>query len=66
MAQDGKASACNAGELGLILGSGRSPGKGNGKPLQDCCLENPMTEEPGGFSPWGCKDSDTTEQLTLS
>ena len=38
----GKASACNAGDLGLIPGSGRSPGEGNGNPLQHSCLENPM------------------------
>ena len=37
-----KASACNAGDLGLISGSGRSPGGGNGNPLQYSCLENPM------------------------
>ena len=39
---DGKASACNAGDLGSIPGSGRSPGEGNGDPLQYSCLENPM------------------------
>ena len=39
---DGKASACNAGDQGLIPGSGRSPGEGNGNPLQHSCLENPM------------------------
>ena len=39
---EGKASACNAGDLGWIPGSGRSPGEGNGTPLQHCCLENPM------------------------
>ena len=39
---DGKESACDAGDLGLIPGSGRSPGEGNGKPLQYSCLENPM------------------------
>ena len=39
---DGKASACNAGDPGLIPGSERSPGEGNGKPLQHSCLENPM------------------------
>ena len=38
---DSKASACNVGDLGLIPGSGRSPGKGNGNPLQHSCLENP-------------------------
>ena len=36
-----KASACNAGDLGLIPGSGRSPGEGNGNSLQYSCLENP-------------------------
>ena len=39
---DGKASACNAGEQGSIPGLGRSPGEGNGNPLQHSCLENPM------------------------
>ena len=42
----GKASACIAGDLGLIPGLGRSPGEGNGNPLQYSCLENSMTEEP--------------------
>ena len=37
-----KASASNAGDLGSIPGSGRSPGEGNGNPLQYSCLENPM------------------------
>ena len=37
----------NAGDLGLIPGSGRFPGKGNGNPLQYSCLENSWTEEPG-------------------
>ena len=37
-----KVSASNAGDLGLIPGSGRSPGEGNGNPLQYSCLENPM------------------------
>ena len=39
---DSKASACNAGDPGLIPGSGRSPGDGNGDPLQYSCLDNPM------------------------
>ena len=38
----GKESACNVGDLGLIPGLGRSPGEGNGNPLQYSCLENPM------------------------
>ena len=45
---DGKESACSAGDKGnegLIPGSGRSPGRGNGNPLQHSCLENPM--DPG-------------------
>ena len=39
---DSKASAHNAGNPGSIPGSGRSPGEGNGNPLQSSCLENPM------------------------
>ena len=42
-----KASACNAGDMGSVPGSGRSPGEGNGNPLQYSCLENPMTR--GGW-----------------
>ena len=44
---DGKESACNVEDPGSIPGSGRSPGEGNGKPLQDSCLENPM--DGGGW-----------------
>ena len=43
-----KASASSAGDPGLIPGSGRSPGEGNGKPLQYSCLENPMDREATG------------------
>ena len=39
---DSKESACNAGDLSSIPGSGRSPGEGNGYPLQYSCLENSM------------------------
>ena len=39
---DGKESACNVGDLGLIPGLGRSPGEGNGNPLQNSCPENRM------------------------
>ena len=39
---DGKESACNVGEPGLIPGSGRSPGEGHGNPLQYSCLKNVM------------------------
>ena len=43
---DGKASAYNAGDLGSIPGLGRSPGEGNGNPLQYSCLENHMERGP--------------------
>ena len=95
---DGKESACNAGGLGLILGSGRAPGEKNGYPLQWASLvaqlvknrqqcgrpefdpwvrKIPQRRErlptpgfwPGEFhgkySPWGHKESDTTERLTF-
>ena len=42
---EAEASACNAGDLGSIPGLGRSPGEGNGSPLQYSCLENPMDGE---------------------
>ena len=64
---EGKVFACNVGDLGSIPGSGRSPRRGNGNPLQYSCLESPMDGGAWqGYSPWGCKESDTTEQLTLS
>ena len=59
---DGKESTCNAGDLDMIRGSGRPPGEPKGNPLQHSCLEHPMHR---GASPWGCKESDTTERLTL-
>ena len=46
---DGKESANNAGDLGLIHGLERSPGEGNGYPLQYSCWRIPWTEEPGGL-----------------
>ena len=50
----GKESACNAGELGLIPVSGRSPGEGNGNPLQYSYLENfHGLRSLVGYSPWG-------------
>ena len=59
-----KASACNAGDPGSIPGSGRSPGEGNGNPLQHSCLEKSHGGRSLiGHSPWGRKESDTTEQL---
>ena len=62
---DGKESACNAGDLGLIPGLGRSPGGGHGKPLQYSCLENPHGQRSlVGYSPWDHKESETTEWLS--
>jgi len=51
----GKESACNAGDPGSIPGSGRSPGEGNGYPLQYSGLENSVD------SPWGRKELDMIE-----
>ena len=48
-----KASACSTGDLDSILGLGRSPGEGNGNPLQYSCQENPMDRKPGGPYPMG-------------
>ena len=53
--------------VGSILGSGRSPGEGNGNPLQYSCLENPHGQSSlAGYSPLGCKESDTTEHLSTA
>ena len=64
---DGKETACNGGHPGSIPGLGRSPGEGNGNPLQYSCLEN-LTDRSSlaDHSPWGRKELDTIEQLTLS
>ena len=58
----GKESSCSVEDPGFIPGLRRSPGKGNGYSLQYSCLENAMDS---GYSQWGHKESDTTEQLTL-
>ena len=49
-----KVSAYNVGDLGSIPELGRSPGEGNGNPLQYSCLENPMDGE--AYSPWDPKE----------
>ena len=62
-----KKSTCNTretGEAGLIPGPGRSPGEENGNPLQYSCLNNPMTEEPGGLQSMGSHRGGTTVQLS--
>ena len=64
---DGKESACNAGGLGSIPELGRSPGGGHGNPLQFSCLENPHGQRSlVGCSPWGHKESNTTERLSTA
>ena len=60
----GKNLPANAGDVGLIPGSGRSPGEGSGNPLQYSCLGNPMDREAWWAIIHGvAKDLDTTEQL---
>ena len=54
----GKQSTHNAGDLGLVLGLGRSPGEGKGYPVQYSSLENSMD-----YSPWGLKELDTTDNF---
>ena len=59
---DGKASACNVEDPGSIAVLGRSPGEGNGNPLQYFCPENPI--DGGnlvGYRPWGHKELEMTE-----
>ena len=64
---DGKGSACNVGDLGLIPGLGRTPGEGHGNPLQYSCPENPHGQRTlAGYSPWGYKESDMTKQLSTA
>ena len=54
---DGKESACNEGDLGLIPGLGRYPGGVHGNPFQYSCLETPMDRGAwrATYSPWGCR-----------
>ena len=63
----GKESACNVGDLGSIPGLRRSPGGGHGNPLQYSCLENAHGQRSlVSCSPWGRKESDTTEKLSIA
>ena len=61
---DDKESAFSAGDLGLIPGSGRSPGERNGNPLQYSCLENPMDRGAWQATVRGVTEMDPTEGLT--
>ena len=65
MAQDGIESAHDAGDTGSIPGSGRSPGEGNGNPLQYSCLENSMHRGAWRATAHGVAELDMTEPLTL-
>ena len=62
---DGKVSTCSAGDLGSVPESGRSPGEGNGNPLTLILLPGKFhgLRSLVGYSSWGLKESDTTEQL---
>ena len=64
---DGKESACNAGNLGLIPGSGKSPEEGNSWLPTPIFLPEKFHRHKSlaGYSPQGRKESDTTEQLTM-
>ena len=62
-----KKSVCNAEDLGLIPGLGRSPGGGKSNPLHYSCLKSPHGQRTlVGYSLWGCKKSDTTERLSTA
>ena len=64
---DSKESICNAGGLDSVSGLGRSPGGNHANPLQYSCLENPHGQKSlAGCSPWGHKESDTTERLSTA
>ena len=63
---DSKKSACNAGDLGSIPGSGRSLGEGHGDPLQYSFLKNSTDKGAWRATVHGTAESDMTEQVTLS
>ena len=64
---DSKESICSVGDLGSVPGLGRFPGAGHGNPLQYSFLENPYGQRSlEGYSPWGHKELDMTEQLNTT
>ena len=66
ISSDGNASACNAGDLGLIPGSGWSPGEGNGNPLQYSCLENSRNRGAWKATVHEVAELDTSEWITYT
>ena len=62
---ESKEAACNVGDLGLISGSGISPGGGHGNPLKYSCLENFMDRGAWQATAHGVSGLDMTEELTL-
>ena len=63
---DNKESTCNAGDPGLIPGLGRSPGEGNGNPLQYSCLKNPMDRGAWQSAAHGIAESNMTHWHSLT
>ena len=64
---DSTESACHAGDLSSIPGLGRSPGGKRGNPTQYSCLVYPHGQKSlAGYSPWGHKELDMTEQLSMT
>ena len=64
---DSEEFAYNMGDLGSVPELGRSPGGGHGNPLQYSCLKNPQGQRSlVGYSSWGRKESDMTEQLNTA
>ena len=61
---DGKESACNAGGLGSIPGSGKPPGEGNGNPIHSSCLGNPLGRGAWQATVHGVAELDMIEELT--
>ena len=62
----GEEFSCSVGDLVSTPGMGRFPGGGHGNPLQFSCLENPHEQmNLVGYSPWGSKELDVTDQLSM-
>ena len=66
VAKNQSANTRDTGDTGSVSGMGRSPGGGNGTPLQYSCLENPVDRGAWQATVYGDTESDTTERLSLS